>query len=162
MIKSKNQYLSLFLLIFGIIFLHSCEGKGNSQSETLTGVWISKGENLSALQSGLIDSIKIIFYRNNEFEEYIFMKEIDPAFYEGIYRVTYPSPGFYQWLTLMYHDGRVIEGLFHYLLGDYVTIETDLVQTVPDLGYLPPDLQRGVGSSSLGPANVQIYVKIHD
>ncbi|MCD6233818.1 MAG: hypothetical protein DRP86_00165 [Candidatus Neomarinimicrobiota bacterium] len=160
MIKHLQKIATFSLIITMYLFLQGCEGNSDVQSENLTGVWISEGDNLSALQPSVIDSMKIVFYQTGEFKMYTYMKNVSPVIYEGIYVVTQPPVGLCEWLELVYHDGRVEEGLFQYLPGDEVSMETDLVQTVPDLGHILPNPERGTGSSSLGPANVQIYVKI--
>ncbi|HAE88160.1 TPA: hypothetical protein DCG86_09085 [Candidatus Marinimicrobia bacterium] len=162
MIRQLQAIIKLILMVTSIALISGCEGNGDAQSENLTGVWISKGDHLSAVQPSVIDSMKLVFYQSGEFKMYTYMKNVSPVFHEGIYVVTRPPGGLYEWLKLVYHDGRVEEGLFKYLPGDDVSMETDLIQTVPDLGHIPPDPERGVGSSSLGPANIQVYVKIKE
>ncbi|MGC9512805.1 MAG: hypothetical protein ACP5D8_04140 [Fidelibacterota bacterium] len=162
MIRPLQIMITLALMVTSIALISGCKGDGDAQSENLTGVWISEGDHLSALQPSVIDSMKLVFYQTGEFKMYTYMKNVSPVIHEGIYVVTQPPGGLYEWLEMAYHDGRVEEGLFQYLPGEEVSMETDLVQTVPDLGHIPPDPERGTGSSSLGPANIQVYVKIEE
>ncbi len=161
MIKYKN-IPAIILFLVSVFILFNCEGDSDSQSENITGLWLSAGDNLSAQQAGIVDSIKVYYYHTGEFKMFTYMAEVPAVIHEGIYVVTQPSFGLYQWLELIYDDGRVEEGLFQYILGDQVTMETDIVQTVPDVGHIPPDPERGIGSSSLGAANIQIYEKLQE
>lgn len=158
-IHSMKLFLAC-LFAWMLIFTSSCEGDKDRQSETLTGYWVSKGDDLSYLQENL-DSVVIFFDYNNQFEMYTYYPGVDVQKHEGVYIVQNVQFGLNQWLILDYHDGRVEEGLFQFHhLSDKIKIEMDLVQTEPDLGHIPPDPERGIGSSSLGTVNVQWFVKI--
>jgi len=155
----KNIFCGILILLYTIIMIAACKGKNERESEDLPGSWISKGSDLSALQSGAIDSIILYFDRSNTFEMIIFRPGIPRQSHEGNYLVTDVQFGLSQWLLLVYNNGREEEGLIQYQYSDRIKIQTDLVQTQPDLGHIPPNPEMGLGSSSLGQANIQVYVK---
>lgn len=159
----RQKEIKIFLIIpflLSLFIFSGCEGKRDGQSESLTGYWISKDDDLSYLQEN-VDSVMLFFDHSNHFEMYTYYPGIQVQKVEGIYIVQSVPYGLSEWLILDYHDGRVEEGLFQFLhLSEVIKIEMDLVQTQPDLGHIPADPERGIGSSSLGAANVQRYVKI--
>lgn len=155
----KRLFSRSILFVLTIIFMAGCKGSSDGNSEDLTGTWISKGSDLSALQAGAIDSILLYFDRSNTFEMIVFRPGIPAQSHEGNYMVTDVQFGLSQWLLLVYNNGREEEGLFEYQFSDPIRIQTDIVQSQPDLGHIPPNPELGLGSSSLGQANIQTYFK---
>jgi len=155
----KKLFTGIIIFLFIVGMIVGCKGKQDGESEDLPGTWVSKGSDLSALQTGAIDSIILYFDRSNTFEMIIYRPDIPAQSNEGNYIVTDMQFGLSQWLLLVYNNGREEEGLFQYQFSDRIRMQTDLVQTQPDLGHTPPNPEMGLGSSSLGQANIQIYEK---
>jgi len=76
MIRPLQIMITLALMVTSIALISGCEGDGDAQSENLTGVWISEGDHLSALQPSVIDSMKLVFYQTGEFKMYTYMKNV--------------------------------------------------------------------------------------
>jgi hypothetical protein len=155
----KKIFSGTVIVLFSLAMIAGCKGKNEGNSEDLPGTWVSKGSDLSALQAGAIDSIILYFDRLNIFDMTIYRPGIPAQTNEGNYLVSDTQFGLSQWLILVFNNGREEQGLIQFLITDRIMLQTDLVQTQPDLGHVPPNPELGPGSSSLGQANIQRYVK---
>ncbi len=144
----------------------SNQNGSNPQSLGIRGKWQSSGDNVSVLLSTLhqVDSIFFNFEVDNTYIE----RQWDAngalkAQFSGIYSQSRSVVGSIWSIRLEQQKpfALIKEGIFE-ISGEVMRLE--VVQTVPDIQFIPPTPQAGFGSSNggaLGITNVQTYVKLY-
>jgi len=130
------------------------------------GTWLSAGDNVAPLLQGdpfNLDTLRVHF---NEDQTVTTEQHVEGGAWTtlaGTYQVTEAATGDIHSIFIDYTSGVTAEqeGIVQVIEGSPDTLKLEVVQTVPDYGFVPRTPETGFGSDPVyGATNIQTYVRI--
>ena len=157
----------IFIVLMGLMLLVGCGDTKNDDEakdvDAWTGIWLSAGTDVAPILVAFFqyDSVRVEFKDDNTLTLESHVADGAWTTLQGTYVITESANGNIHHFAANYTAFEQ-EGIIEVTDGDPDVLRLEAVQTVPDIGAIPPTVAGGFGvDPTFGAGLVQTYKKVN-